>query len=243
MRLRLVIATIGVVLTLTGCVAKSEGNPAAGTQLPGSGPSKTLGAPSEGPGRTVTDSSPASSTTTVTASSVSTAPATEPTVVTSTNTEYSTVFETESPVQPTGPTAPSGPAAVIGPLDMGPNSSGYVAFQSPSGNIMCAIYDDGDIAEGRCDIADWHYQAPPQTQNCEGGDFQGGVATIAAAGPGIVGVCAGDTVADRTNPVLAYGKNAGLGRFGCHSAENGVTCANLATDHGFRLSRDSYQIF
>jgi hypothetical protein len=244
MRLRLVAGALALtILVLTGCAAHAAGRANLTGEVAGSGPSRTLGAPSDAPPRTAPantddEQTTSGSTTTVSATSTSSASTTSRSTVTNseTTTEYATVYPpTESTL--------SGPASVIGPPDMGPNQSGYVQFQSPSGNIMCAVFDGGDLAEARCDIAQWAYPQPPQTQDCGSSSFEGGVAEIGADGLGSVGACVSDTVADPASPVLDYGKNAGIGRFGCHSAENGVTCANLANGHGFRISRGTYEVF
>ncbi len=239
-----------VVLVVTSCSTVATGRATLSADRADTGSGRTIGVPSVSTPRTVasTGEQPTAAQTTTVAATTVTTPSTTRRTVTSadTTTEFTTIFETTDPAPidpaPTDP-APTGPASVIGPIDMGANSSGYVAFQSPSGNIMCAIFDGGDFAEARCDIRSWNYPAPPATQDCGPADFSAGTAEIGAEGSGVVGACAGDTVADPNNPVLAYGHNAGIGQFGCHSAENGVTCANLRTQRGFRLSRDSYQVF
>ncbi len=190
-----------------------------------------------------TRSSPPSTSSTTTRTAATTA-STGPDTVTSTDTttEYTTVFDT-APVTggPGGPPAP-GPADVIGSPTLGPDASGFVNFQSPSGNIMCALITSSSNGGARCDIADFHYTAPTGP-DCGVTGWHGGTASVGDSGVGSVGGCIGDTVANPANPVLPYGQNAGNGDYGCHSAENGVTCANLLTRHGFRLSRDSYQAF
>ncbi len=157
-------------------------------------------------------------------------------------------------VQPTAPTAPSESASTAGgtpetptaavpeSADLGPDAAGFVQFRTPSGNIMCGLIDGTDFGAARCDIAEWTFEPPPAGE-CGQLNFSAGSAEVDAEGPAYLGLCAGDTVSDPTSPVLEYGRTAGMGRFGCVSAENGVTCINHATGHGFRISRASYDLF
>ena len=48
---------------------------------------------------------------------------------------------------------------------------------------------------------------------------------------------------DPTALVLPYGERARQGEMVCDSAESGVTCTDETSRHGFRLSRERYELF
>jgi len=58
------------------------------------------------------------------------------------------------------------------------------------------------------------------------------------AGP----TCAGDTVYDRSAPILAYGRTWSYGGIVCTSRTSGLTCRN-GDKHGFFLSRQKVKLF
>ncbi len=123
-----------------------------------------------------------------------------------------------------------------------PGTAGFSSFQSPSGNIFCLILADPESTWVRCDISDFTYAAP--TQEC-GPDvgFHAGSVSIEAMAPASIGGCFGDTVADPSYPVLAYGQRAVGGDISCTSTESGMTCQNLASGYGFRLAKATYELF
>ena len=59
---------------------------------------------------------------------------------------------------------------------------------------------------------------------------------------GTARVCHGDTVTDKSLPVLAYGDVWQRGGFTCKSEQSGITCFN-ADRHGFSLARAKQQVF
>lgn len=142
----------------------------------------------------------------------------------------------------TGGPATGVPEELYGPIDLGPSSDGFLFFRTPSGNISCGMIDTVDFGSARCDVVEHTYPDPP-TPECDVVGVSTGSAEVGADGPGVVGICAGDTVADPAAPVLQYGTNAGAGPYVCRSAEDGVTCANLDTGHGFQIARASYRVF
>ncbi len=111
-------------------------------------------------------------------------------------------------------------------------------FQSPSGNIFCAIMS-GDYAEARCDMRELmqSFRDPPADCDLEWGDSF----AVGEQGPGAL-VCHGDTVMMPDAPVLEYGQSLSLGAFTCTSEQSGVTCTN-GQDHGFTLSRARQDVF
>ena len=102
-------------------------------------------------------------------------------------------------------------------------------FQSPSGNIGCAITKGGV----RCDIRERSWQPPPKPPSCEL-DYGQGV-TVGRRGEARF-VCAGDTALG-VGPPLAYGETIRRGRFRCRSRLAGMRCVNRRNRHGFFLSQ------
>jgi hypothetical protein len=130
-----------------------------------------------------------------------------------------------------------GVAAVLAAAIAANAQSGPAGFQSPSGNIHCQFFEGwaDEKPTLRCDVRNIA-TSPPRPRDCEqdwGRAFE--IAEGAQAGQRI---CAGDTVADDSLGVLAYGRDWQEGGFSCRSETNGVTCGNTA-GHGFFLSRAS----
>ena len=121
----------------------------------------------------------------------------------------------------------------------GANSqSGPVGFLSPSKNIACAYFDYDKQNTLRCDIAvmDNKPRRPP------GCDLEYGQAFEMTAIGAAARICYGDTVIDKSLPVVAYGETWQRGGFTCTSEQSGVTCRN-ADQHGFSLSRAKQELF
>ncbi|GIG22851.1 hypothetical protein Cch01nite_35750 [Cellulomonas chitinilytica] len=121
----------------------------------------------------------------------------------------------------------SAPAATAGA------TTGPASFRLPSGNIACAMADEGVT----CTIASYSY-AQPVVAGCTG--TTGHVLVLDADGAaftcetGPTPQVAGDDVA-----TLEYGSSATAGDYTCTSATDGVTCTNGA-GVGFRLARASW---
>ncbi|WP_103255965.1 DUF6636 domain-containing protein [Tabrizicola aquatica] len=78
----------------------------------------------------------------------------------------------------------------------------YVSFQSPTGNIHCAIFQDREGAVARCDLRELVPSFTRAPADCE---FDWGSAFgVEDRGKGYL-ACVSDAVADRGNPVLPYG--------------------------------------
>ncbi len=107
-------------------------------------------------------------------------------------------------------------------------------FQSPSGNILCAISSD----QVRCDIGEKSWTAP-RPASC---DLDWGNGLAVGSGPAEV-VCAGDTVQAEGVPSLEYGQSSQVGQFKCESSESGMRCENTATGNGFLISQSTYEVF
>jgi hypothetical protein len=116
----------------------------------------------------------------------------------------------------------------------------WLSFQSPTGNIHCAIsiWDGGDT-EARCDL---RALTPSYTRAPAGCDLDWGNSfAVGRSGKGFLG-CVGDTVMDPNNPVLGYGQAASLGGISCVSAKTGITCTN-AEGHGFSVAKAKQKLF
>ena len=111
-------------------------------------------------------------------------------------------------------------------------------FQSPSKNITCQHFDYDKQNTLRCDISAMETR-PRRPADCEldyGGAFE-----INAKGPA-VRICHGDTVMDKSLPVLGYGEVWQRGGFTCTSEQVGITCFN-ADRRGFSLARAKQEVF
>lgn len=115
----------------------------------------------------------------------------------------------------------------------------YVGFQSPTGNIHCAIYTFGAGAEARCDLRDLIPSPNPPPPGCEL-DWGSAFVVPSTGSSGLA--CVGDTMLDPGNPVLPYGEALSLGGISCVSARTGMTCTN-AEGHGFSVARARQDLF
>lgn len=117
-----------------------------------------------------------------------------------------------------------------------PGGPGYVTFQSPSGNIQCAVGD----AAAQCLALEAAWSVP-DPGDCEL-DWAGAEVAVSAEGS-FAGACRGDTFLVPSPPVLQYGQEYVQGDIRCVSREDGVTCEYLPSGVGFRIARESYQVF
>jgi hypothetical protein len=115
----------------------------------------------------------------------------------------------------------------------------YIGFQSPTGNIHCALYQFDEGGGARCDLAE---MTPTYTKRPAGCDLDWGNAfEVGATGKGVL-ACVGDTVWDPRSAVLPYGEAVSLGGISCVSAKTGVTCTN-AEGHGFSVAKAKQKLF
>jgi hypothetical protein len=110
-----------------------------------------------------------------------------------------------------------------------------VAFVSPSGNVGCII----DPQFARCDISERDWSPPPRPADCEF-DYGQGISMEAGLEPEFN--CVGDTALGGTD-TLKYGKSIEAGSLSCDSTEEGITCRDSTTGHGFTIAREAYRIF
>ncbi len=118
------------------------------------------------------------------------------------------------------------------------NTSELGGFQTPSGNIHCAAYAEGQTNNLRCDLVQ-NAVRPPRPADC---DLDWGDA-VTMNNRGKAGwLCHGDTVQNPQNPVLQYGKVWKAGGFRCEATTARLRCVN--TDrHGWEISRSKQTIF
>jgi hypothetical protein len=109
-------------------------------------------------------------------------------------------------------------------------------FQSPSGNIACAM-GGGAV---RCDILEHSWNPPPKPSSCDV-DWGNGVQVGRKGAASFV--CAGDSVFSPSNPVLGYGEKIFKNRFKCVSKQKGMRCKNQKSGRGFLLARDDVDLF
>jgi hypothetical protein len=117
--------------------------------------------------------------------------------------------------------------------------NGPSGFQSPSKNLSCQFFSIDKQNSLRCDITEVATK-PRRPADCDlewGDAFE--IDTTSRIG---ARVCHGDTVTDKTLPVLPYGEVWQRGGFTCKSEQTGVTCFN-ADRHGFSLSRAKQEVF
>lgn len=114
-----------------------------------------------------------------------------------------------------------------------------VFFQTPSGNISCAMFGDGG-GFVRCDMQQLQQTYRQRPEDCDL-DW-GAVFGIAAESQAGELVCHGDTLFG-TNPMkLEYGRSVEAFGVLCTSEKTGLTCRNAA-GHGFTLSKARQQLY
>lgn len=119
------------------------------------------------------------------------------------------------------------------------HADGLEFFQTPSGNIACAIGPMPQTAFAGCEIRERVFSLPPRPEPCMGAWgkrfnlHQGAAAQM---------VCNSDTILAATYPVLEYGQSRSFNPITCESQETGITCTDTRSGHFFRLSRDSYEL-
>lgn len=111
-------------------------------------------------------------------------------------------------------------------------------FQSPSKNISCLVFPDGDKSAIRCDVAVMDTK-PKRPANC---DLEYGQAFMMDSRGAAERICYGDALTDKPLPVAAYGQTWQRSGITCTIEQTGVTCFN-ADRHGFSLSRAKQDVF
>lgn len=115
----------------------------------------------------------------------------------------------------------------------------YFGFQSPTGNIHCAMYSFDGRTEARCDLRSFTPSYSKRPAGCE--QDWGMAFGVGASGKGEL-LCVSDTVQDPGNPVLPYGEAVSFEGISCVSARTGMTCTN-AEGHGFSVAKAKQKLF
>jgi hypothetical protein len=110
-----------------------------------------------------------------------------------------------------------------------------VQIASPSGNIRCGTYG----AETECDLAeaDWSVPRPADCGTAEESADWEPTAVVLWSGVAALGHCGTDTVLGPDPITLGYGTAVEMGDVRCTSLRTGMTCQDLTTGSGFRVSR------
>ena len=115
----------------------------------------------------------------------------------------------------------------------------YIAFQSPTGNIHCSLYEWDGRTTVRCDLRDY---TPNYTKRPPGCEYDWGMSfAVEARGKGYL-ACVSDSMVDPQNPVLPYGEAVSMGGISCASAKTGMTCTN-AEGHGFSVAKAKQRLY
>lgn len=140
--------------------------------------------------------------------------------------------------------SPSTPSPTINskaPVSLPPTITLKVVEQgllsSPSGNIWCALEYGIE-----CIVLDHTYD--PLSGDCGGvGDWVDSRFSV-TEDHGVRGGCQSDTLfGDGQPPPLAYGTTALMGGHACQSTTTAMICWDIESEHGFRVSRTSYELF
>jgi hypothetical protein len=132
-------------------------------------------------------------------------------------------------------------------------STDSARFQTPSGNINCAVYEDPESDYGSCLVKDsvWKKKAA-KPADCDL-DWDPTELSVSSQKKGAsfvnrtyVGSCRGD-IGPLCEPngctTLAYGDSIQVGRITCTSQKAGVTCfANKGRKRGFSIARAGYKL-
>jgi hypothetical protein len=115
--------------------------------------------------------------------------------------------------------------------------TGTGAFQSPSGNIQCALFSFDGQTRADCELADHSWVAPPKEPECH----QDWGSRFTLNQSGAIFACYGQELPapDRT---LGYGSTWSVGTITCDSESTGMTCTDHSTGHFFSISRETWRL-
>ncbi|MCL2316609.1 MAG: hypothetical protein FWC46_05945 [Actinomycetia bacterium] len=131
------------------------------------------------------------------------------------------------------------PGGATTPTGVTVNGDAVSIFQMPSGNIACSA--PVGSATAACEINNHSWPIPAGLGSTCSGNGCG--TTIGLAGGGVVAVnqtmpTTWGLIASTGTAImsLAYGQTATFGTAACLSAQDGVTCWDTGTHHGFKMS-------
>jgi hypothetical protein len=116
--------------------------------------------------------------------------------------------------------------------------TGTGSFQSPSGNITCALFSYGGDDSVECEVAEHDWVAPPQEPGCH---LNWGSRILLNQPAGALFACYGQELPapERT---LGYGSTWSVGAITCDSETAGMTCTDSSTGHYFFVSRQTWRL-
>ncbi|KQH77661.1 hypothetical protein AO501_33835 [Mycobacterium gordonae] len=117
------------------------------------------------------------------------------------------------------------------------HADGFDFFQTPSGNIACAmgLLDGSTLVD--CEISDHTWAAPARPTPCMGA-FGDRISMRQGSAPRLT--CHSDTVRGTGYPVLQYGQSRSRNSVTCESEQSGITCTDSGTGHYFRFSGSNF---
>lgn len=159
---------------------------------------------------------------------------------TQTTTTPAPVTTTEVPLPP--PPPPVEPPPTAEPQTTYAAIGGAYYFSSPDGLFQCGIVPLSSRVEAGCQGTTT--PVPPRPDDCMINWGNGirvtndGPAAFMCSG-GVVYTSGGESI----DPPLAVGASISENGFTCTSAENGISCVDDATGHGFRIAPDSNEVY
>ena len=115
-----------------------------------------------------------------------------------------------------------------------------VQFTTPSGNIRCTMAS-APPSLLMCSIDKYDFTPPLRPAGCHL-NWSTGLVNLIAAGASL-GECVGGPQVTYRSRVLAYGSVIQAQGIGCYSASAALTCLDIASGHGFALSRAAFATF
>ena len=119
------------------------------------------------------------------------------------------------------------------------HADGLEFFQTPSGNIGCAVGPMDSSAFAGCEIREHSYAVPPRPSQCMG-SWGSRISMRQGVAPEMT--CHSDTILGTGYPALNYGQSRSFTSITCESEESGITCTDNRSGHYFRLARDNYEL-
>jgi hypothetical protein len=155
---------------------------------------------------------------------------------------------------PAAPSHARPPATAVNEADYEVPSFGAKgpAFDSPSLNLHCGILDFGSSGGYwgcSADQHSWIFASAAPGDPCYNSEINCGDGIEAMLGGPVGVLIAGDIqfpgtdLNDYPTKVLAYGKSVSYEGVTCASESDGVTCIEMASGHGFFISKTANDIF
>ena len=115
-----------------------------------------------------------------------------------------------------------------------------VQFTTPSGNIRCTMAS-APPSLLMCAIDKYDFAPPLRPASCHL-NWSTGLVDLTAAGASL-GECVGGPQVTYRSRVLGYGNAIQALGIGCYSGTAALTCLDIASGHGFALSRAALATF